>query len=48
MCMPTNLAVDDQLLDQAGSVGGYRTIDEHFFAMATHVPLRLYRHEDVA
>ncbi len=25
MCMPTNLAIDDQLLDQARSVGGYRT-----------------------
>ncbi len=23
--MPTNLAIDDQLLDQARSVGGYRT-----------------------
>jgi Arc/MetJ family transcription regulator len=23
--MPTNLAIDDQLLDQALSVGGYRT-----------------------
>jgi len=25
MCMPTNLAIDDTLLDQALSVGGYRT-----------------------
>lgn len=25
MCMPTNLAIDDQLLDQARSVGGFRT-----------------------
>lgn len=25
MCMPTNLAIDDRLLDQARSVGGYRT-----------------------
>jgi Arc/MetJ family transcription regulator len=25
MCMPTNLAIDDQLLNQARSVGGYRT-----------------------
>jgi Arc/MetJ family transcription regulator len=25
MCMPTNLAIDDQLLDEARSVGGYRT-----------------------
>jgi len=25
MCMPTNLAIDDQLLDQARSLGGYRT-----------------------
>ena len=25
MCMPTNLAIDDQLLDQALTVGGYRT-----------------------
>ena len=25
MCMPTNLAIDDELLDQALSVGGYRT-----------------------
>jgi Arc/MetJ family transcription regulator len=23
--MPTNLAIDDQLLDQARSIGGYRT-----------------------
>jgi Arc/MetJ family transcription regulator len=25
MCMPTNLAIDDRLLDQARTVGGYRT-----------------------
>jgi Arc/MetJ family transcription regulator len=25
MCMPTNLAIDDELLDQALNVGGYRT-----------------------
>jgi len=25
MCMPTNLAIDDQLLDQARNAGGYRT-----------------------
>ena len=25
MCMPTHLAIDDQLLDQARSVGGFRT-----------------------
>jgi len=25
MCMPTNLAIDDQLLNEARSVGGYRT-----------------------
>ena len=25
MCMPTNLAIDDSLLDQALGVGGYRT-----------------------
>lgn len=25
MCMPTNLAIDDRLLDQARSLGGYRT-----------------------
>lgn len=25
MCMPTNLAIDDRLLDQARSVGGFRT-----------------------
>lgn len=25
MCMPTNLAIDDQLLEQARTVGGYRT-----------------------
>jgi Arc/MetJ family transcription regulator len=25
MCMPTNLAIDDQLLDQARTVGGYKT-----------------------
>ena len=25
MCMPTNLAIDDELLEQARTVGGYRT-----------------------
>jgi Arc/MetJ family transcription regulator len=25
MCMPSNLAIDDHLLEQARSVGGYRT-----------------------
>ncbi len=25
MCMPTNLAIDDRLLDEALDVGGYRT-----------------------
>ncbi len=25
MCMPTNLAIDDRLLDEARIVGGYRT-----------------------
>jgi Arc/MetJ family transcription regulator len=25
LCMPTNLAIDDQLLEQARTVGGYRT-----------------------
>ena len=25
MCMPTNLAIDDRLLDQARIIGGYRT-----------------------
>jgi Arc/MetJ family transcription regulator len=25
MCMPSNLAIDDHLLDQARSLGGYRT-----------------------
>lgn len=25
MCMPTNLAIDDRLLDQARTLGGYRT-----------------------
>ena len=25
MCMPTNLAIDDRLLDHARTVGGYRT-----------------------
>jgi len=25
MCMPTNLAIDDHLLDEARSIGGYRT-----------------------
>lgn len=25
MCMPTNLAIDDRLLDEARAVGGYRT-----------------------
>ena len=25
MCMPTNLAIDDELLEQALTVGGYRT-----------------------
>lgn len=25
MCMPTNLAIDDRLLDHARSVGGYKT-----------------------
>ncbi len=25
MCMPTNLAIDDRLLDEARTVGGYRT-----------------------
>jgi Arc/MetJ family transcription regulator len=25
MCMPTNLAIDDRLLEQARTVGGYRT-----------------------
>lgn len=25
MCMATNLAIDDQLLDHARSVGGYKT-----------------------
>ena len=25
MCMPTNLAIDDRLLDQARTVGGFRT-----------------------
>lgn len=25
MCMPTNLAIDDRLLNQARTVGGYRT-----------------------
>ena len=25
MCMPTNLAIDDRLLDQARTIGGYRT-----------------------
>jgi Arc/MetJ family transcription regulator len=25
MCMPTNLGIDDRLLDQARTVGGYRT-----------------------
>ena len=25
MCMPSNLAIDDRLLDQARAVGGYRT-----------------------
>jgi Arc/MetJ family transcription regulator len=25
MCMPTNLAIDDDLLNQARTVGGYRT-----------------------
>jgi Arc/MetJ family transcription regulator len=25
MCMPTNLAIDDRLLEQARAVGGYRT-----------------------
>ena len=25
MCMPSNLAIDDQLLEQARNVGGYKT-----------------------
>ena len=25
LCMPTNLAIDDQLLEEARRVGGYRT-----------------------
>ena len=25
VCMPTNLAIDDHLLDEARSIGGYRT-----------------------
>jgi len=25
LCMPTNLAIDDELLEQARTVGGYRT-----------------------
>jgi len=28
MCMPTNLAIDDELLEQARRVGGYRTKKE--------------------